>query len=162
MPEASASAPVSGGLPPGCAPVDLRSATGAGVDLTGKWAGTGILTSANEVALLEEVGGCVYGSVSGIDGNGQPTVTNLSGRERSDFTIDVEVVIVEEAPFALGNGFGFAEYSTMTLLIEWDDGGRLQLREDRERGETANRCIQSDLPCPDPVIWYRLDEAALP
>ena len=128
--------------------------------MTGEWAGTGILTiNEDEVALLSEVGGCVYGSVTGLDGNGEEAVTNLSGRVRADFTIQFEFVTVKQAGFAFGEGYGFAEYGAMVMIIEWDDDGRMRLREDREPGERASRCVQANVGCPSPVIWYRTDDA---
>jgi len=161
--EPSASAPVQAGFPAGCAPVELVSRTGERVDLTGEWAGSGILTiTEDEVARLNEVGGCVYGSVTGLDGNGEEAVTNLSGRVRPEFTIELEVVIIRAAAFAFGEGYGFAEYSPMVMLIEWDDDGRLRLREDRDPGSRADRCVQPTIGCPSPVIWYRLDDAPPP
>jgi len=158
--EPSASAPLQAGFPAGCAPVVLLSPSGERVDMTGEWAGTGILTiNEDEVALLSEVGGCVYGSVTGLDGNGEEAVTNLSGRVRADFTIQFEFVTVKQAGFAFGEGYGFAEYGAMVMIIEWDDDGRMRLREDREPGERASRCVQANVGCPSPVIWYRTDDA---
>jgi hypothetical protein len=43
------------------------------------------------------------------------------------------------------------------MVIEWDDDGRIRLREDRETGEATGRCIDSRFECP-PVIWYRFDD----
>jgi hypothetical protein len=152
--EPSASARVQGGIPPGCAPIDLRSPTGERVDLTGEWTGSATLFNATEVVLLNEVGGCIYGSVTGSDPDGSETVSTLSGRLSSDFTIEFEVVIVHQDAV-----FGFGEYTTMVMFIEWDDEGRIRLREDRAPGETAARCTQAAFECPVPVVWYRLDDS---
>jgi hypothetical protein len=158
--EPSATAPVQVGAPPGCEPVDLRGPDGERVDLSGGWAGSGILAFAgDEVAVFNQIGSCVYGSVTGLDGNVQGGVTNLNGRISPDFTIGFEVVTVQPEPFGVGpRPYGFAEHSTVVLVIEWDGEGRLRLREDREPGEIAERCVQPTLPCPDPVIWYPVEE----
>ena len=155
------SANTARGLPPGCETIDLRSPTGERIDLTGAWAGSGILAGESEAATwLQQVGDCVYGSVVGSGMLGDPlagTITNLSGRVDPDFEIDFEVVIVSQ-PQVLP----FGTYSTMVVRIEWDDDGRIRLREDRDPGETASRCPQAALSCPAPVIWYRVDEPPAP
>ena len=157
----SASAPAQAGLPPGCENIDLRSPAGDRVDLTGAWAGSGILAGESEAATwLQQVGDCVYGSVVGSGMLGAPlagTITNLSGRVGPDFEIDFEVVIVSQPQVV-----PFGTYSTMVVRIEWDDDGRIRLREDRDPGETASRCPQAALSCPAPVIWYRVDEPPVP
>jgi len=146
------------GLPPGCETIDLRSPTGERIDLTGEWAGSGELANTIERAWLNQIGDCVYGSVLGgafvRDAEFEASLTNLSGRVGSDFTIDFEVVMVfQDARFAFG------EFSDMAMVIEWDADGRMQLREDREPGGVAGRCIHSpQFPCPNPVIWYRVDD----
>jgi len=108
------------------------------------------------MAWLNQIGDCVYGSVVGGEisrGPGQ-TIVNLSGRVGADFAIGFDVVMVTQ-----GDQLLFGEHSTMVMVIEWDDDGRLSLREDRAPGETAGRCIQSAFECPDPLIWYRLDDS---
>ncbi|MEK6191451.1 MAG: hypothetical protein AABM41_03890 [Chloroflexota bacterium] len=153
--EPSATTAAVSGLPPGCETIDLRSPTGERIDLTGEWAGTGILAGESESAWLQQIGDCVYGSVVGTfvrDAEVEASLTNLSGHLGSDFRIGFETVIVSQPQiFALGT------YSTMVMRIEWDADGRIRLREDREPGEAAGRCIQGY--CPNPVIWYRVDEA---
>lgn len=138
-----------------CQPIELRGPTGEVVDLTGEWAGSGVLAGDDETAWLKQIGDCVFGSVIGSHRDFQPgeTITNLSGRIGADFMIDVDVVIVVQAAV-----FQLGEHSTLVMLIEWDDEGRLRLREDRPPGATAARCIQSQVECPDPVIWYRVDD----
>jgi hypothetical protein len=68
--------------------------------------------------------------------------------------IGFEVLMVTQGDQTL-----FGTYSAMELAIEWDDEGRLRLREDRQPGETAGRCIQSQFECPAPLIWYRVDDS---
>lgn len=155
----SASSPVQSGFPPGCGPIDLRDpTTGERVDLTGEWTGSGVLAGDGETAWLTQIGNCVYGTVIGGAFLGEPqpgtTLSNLSGRIGTDFRIGTDIVIVlQEAQFAFGT------YSAMDMVIEWDDDGRIRLREDREPGERATRCIISTMECPAPVIWYRVGEA---
>jgi hypothetical protein len=141
-----------------CQPIDLRAPTGEGVDLTGEWAGTGELAQSIERAWLNQSGDCVNGAVLGgafvSEAELGASLTNLSGRIGSDFRIEFDVVMVfQDARFAYG------EQSRMVMLIEWDDDGRMRLREDRAPGETAGRCTQSQFDCPAPVIWYRLDDS---
>ena len=155
-PTSPPAAPVSG-LPLGCHPIDLRDPTGERIDLTGEWTGSGILAGDQERAWLNQIGDCVYGSVMGGEFLGEPgpgaTITNLSGRIGADFRIEADIAIVlQEAQFAFG------EYSTMEMVIEWDADGRIRLREDREPGERASRCVIATFECPAPVIWYRVDE----
>lgn len=148
------------GLPPGCETIDLRSPTGERIDLTGGWAGSGELANTVERAWLNQIGDCVYGSVLGgvfvrdAESLVEASLTNLSGRVGSDFRIDFEVVMVfQDARFE------FNEYSAMAMVIEWDADGRIQLREDREPGDMAGRCAQTPQGyCPNPVIWYRVDD----
>lgn len=144
------------GLPPGCETIDLRGPTGERIDLTGEWSGGGVLVGDGEVAWLKQIGDCVYGSVVGAWFS-EETIANLSGRARTDFRIGFEVVIVTQPAT---NPFG--EYSTLVMVIEWDDDGRIRLREDRDPGETAGRCPQGALSCPAPVIWYRVGEHPAP
>ena len=157
--EPSGSLAADRGLPPGCQVIDLRGPTGERIDLTGEWAGTGFLAGHDETTWLIQVGDCVYGSVAGGEISRGPgrTVANLRGRVGADFVIGLEVVIVTQGDQAL-----FGEYSAMEMLIEWDGEGRLRLREDREPGETAGRCIQSQFECPAPLIWYRVGDSPSP
>jgi hypothetical protein len=140
-------------LPPDCPPIDLRGPSGELIDLDGEWAGSGVLAQDNEIALLNQIGECVYGSVSGYDSDGATAVTNLTGLLQPDFGMDVEVAIVHQTGV-----FKFGELSAMVMVVEWDDAGRLRLREVRDPGQRAGRCIQLQFDCPAPVIWYRTDE----
>jgi hypothetical protein len=143
-------------FPSDCPPIDLRGPSGELIDLTGEWAGSGVLAQDNEVALLNQIGECVYGSVSGYDTDeGATAVTNLTGLLHPDFSVDVEVAIVQQT-----GTFKFGELSAIVMVVEWDDAGRLRLREVRDPGQRAGRCIQLQFDCPAPVIWYRTDETS--
>jgi hypothetical protein len=156
MAEPSSSLAVDRGLPPGCQVIDLRGPTGERIDLSGEWAVTGTLAGVRETAWLIQVGDCVYGSVTGGEISRGPgiTVANLRGRVDDDFVIGLEVLIVTQGDQTL-----FGTYSTMEMVIEWDDESRLRLREDRRPGETAGRCIVGPYECPPPLIWYRVDDS---
>lgn len=163
--EPSATTTVQAGAPQGCEPVELRGPDGGRVDLSGAWAGSGVLAiDADEVAVFNQIGSCVYGSVTELDENGHLALTNLSGRVNPDFTVALEVVAIETAdPEAVGQiGFGLPEYRTVVMVIEWDAEGRLRLREDREPGEAADICTRAGASCPDPVIWYAVESGPGP
>jgi hypothetical protein len=141
-------------FPSDCPPIDLRGPSGELIDLTGEWAGSGVLAQDNEVALLNQIGECVYGSVSGFDTDEDATaVTNLTGLLHPDFSMNVELAIVQQT-----GTFKFGELSAIVMVVEWDDAGRLRLREVRDPVQRAGRCIQLQFDCPAPVIWYRTDE----
>lgn len=155
-----------GSLPPKCAPIDLRSPDGEVVDLTGVWAGSSRIAGRAETAQLLQMGDCVYASVRGensiYSATGVETkaeiVTILVGHLRPDFAVAFEVLVVSQPVWNT-----IAEYSAMVMVVEWDDTtGQIRLREDREPGTMAQRCIGHGDPlgfCLVPVIWYRVAEA---
>jgi hypothetical protein len=150
---ASSAGGLSGQLPAGCDPIDLRGPDGERVDLTGTWAGTGAnaLAIENETAYLNQIGDCVRGVVEGQDSDGNRAIANLAGQLGTDFFMDTEVV------FVLQEGvFPYGEFSTFAVAIEWDDDGQLRLRELREGG-SAGRCVTRTLECPLPFVWYRVE-----
>ena len=129
------------------------------MDLTGEWGGTGkVVLGYTERIWLSQLGNCVYGSVLGdlvlADSNPIEIITNLTGQISSGFEIGFDVDIV------FHEGTEEVEHSTMVVLIEWDDGGRLRLREDRAMGEHPARCPRDAFACPDPVVWYPVDAAS--
>lgn len=154
------------GLPPTCAPIDLRTPDGGVVDLTGVWAGSSRIAGRAETAQLLQMGDCVYASVRGensiYSATGVETkaeiVTILVGHLRPDFTVGFEVFVVSQPVWNT-----IAEYSPMVMIVEWDDTtGQIRLREDREPGSMAQRCIAQGDPlgfCLVPVIWYRVAES---
>lgn len=155
----SVGSPVGGaGLPPGCAPIDLRDPDGVRVDLTGEWEGVDALAAPDERVWLQQIGDCLYGSVFGVfrpeSDDPETFVVDLGGHVLTDFTVDLDVVFVYQDTV-----FPFGPYSTMEMIIEWDSDGRIRLREDRDVTERAGRCTSQELQCPRPVIWYRSGEA---
>lgn len=159
IPSSAASPAAGGGLPPGCAPIDLRDPDGARVELTGEWEAENPLTAPEEQVLLQQVGDCVWGTVHGVyrpasEEERETFVVNLGGDVAPAFTVDLEVVMVYQDA-----RFPFAPYSTMAMFIEWDSDGRIRLREDRDPNERAGYCAaQPQFDCPPPVIWYRADD----
>lgn len=157
-PSAGTGLPV--GYPPACAPIDLRSPSGEIVDLTGEWAGSGVLTGTLERVWLLQIGDCVFGTVLGENFLGVPRSavirTNLEGHIHADYTIDTDVVVVAQHPEVR-----FADFSQMVLLITWGDDGRIELHEDRSPEEVAGRCRFTAENC-EPVVWYRVDEPLAP
>ena len=154
------------GLPPGCGPIELRGPDGGVIDLTGEWAGSGRIAGDLETARLLQVGNCLYGSVSGelttssLPGieTTEEVLTNLTGHIGSDFGIDVELVVLSQPPWTQ-----IAEYSALVFVIEWDEGtGQIHLREDREPGTVAQRCLGQAEWCTVPVIWYPVDQGRTP
>lgn len=136
---------------PDCPPIDLRSPDGERVDLTGEWTGTPFFTD-DEVIFLNQIGDCVFGSVAGVNLDGTRSIINLTGRLEPDFTMNVLVdVVLQEGQF------GFGETSAMGMFVEWDEDARMRLREDREPGEQASRCVIDVFDCPAPLIWYQTD-----
>lgn len=151
------------GLPPACAPIDLRSPDGGVVDLTGVWAGSSRIAGIAETAQLLQMGDCVYASVrgensiysiAGIETRAE-ILTILVGHLRPDFAVEFEVLVVSQPVWN-----GIAEYSSMVMLVDWDDAtGQILLREDREPGTMAQRCLVDREFCTVPVVWYRIAEA---
>ncbi len=159
-PAASGSSVDGGGLlPEGCESIDLLSPDGERIDLTGMWEGEGALVDSGETVWLTQVGKCVYGSAANPEFLSQAqdelwTLVNIQGHLTSDFRMPSTAVIV------LQHDFMMAVTSAVTFLIEWDDTGQIQLREDREPGEIAARCRPLPFACPAPLILHRADDAA--
>jgi hypothetical protein len=148
------------GLPPTCAPIDLRSPDGGVIDLTGVWAGSSRIAGSEETAQLLQMGDCVYASVNGENSiysiagieTRAEILTVLVGHLRPDFAVTFEVLVVSQPVWN-----GIAEYSPMVMVVEWDDAtGQIRLREDREPGTVAQRCLVAREFCTTPVIWYRV------
>ena len=162
----SAQPSLSGGavglLPTGCEAIDLRSPTGERVDLSGVWEGNGSLVDSDETFWLAQVGDCVYGSAMNPGFLSQAedlfwTVANLQGHLTSDFRLPATaVILISHPPY-------MAVASELTFLIEWDEEGRIHLREDREAGGVAARCRPLPLGnCPAPLILERVDDQVAP
>lgn len=145
-----------GGFPVGCAPVDLRDRDGGAIDLTGEWSTNPEFSSTGTV-YLNQVGSCLFGSYqnsySGGFGGDEASLATLTGSLHSDFTIDVDLVFVLQDPAPL-----FAEFSQMTMDIEWDDNGRTRLSESRMPGARAGRCVEVFFECPPIILTKVADE----
>ena len=156
-PSVEPSSPTSGGLPPGCTNLVLYDPDGDRIDLSGSWAGSGTLVGdTNEAAWLLQVGDCVFGTAVGTAGQfDDPTIGNLTGHIASDLTIGLALAIVRQP-----DQFAFAPYSTLEAVVEWDADGRIRIREVRDEGQRAERCVIETFDCPAPITWYRVDEVA--
>lgn len=149
-----------GGATEDCEPLELRAPSGERVDLSGTWrASSGRLVEYTETAWLLQDGECISGSVMNDDflsGDAGGSLANVGGRIGSDFAIPMTVAILDYPE-------GVAQMralSQMTMLIEWDDAGRIRLREDREPGELAERCPPEFLDaCPAPLVLLPIGEA---
>lgn len=142
-----------------CEPLELRAPSGVLVDLGGTWrASAGGLVVYPETAWLLQEGDCLTGSVmndaflSGDEG-ARGSLANVTGRISASFAILMKVAILEY-PEGVAQMY---ELSEMTMLIEWDDAGRIRLREDREPGEQAERC-PPDFSCTAPLVLIPIGE----
>jgi hypothetical protein len=146
------------GLPSDCQPIDLRDPSGARVDLSGEWESLSELVAPNERVWLQQIGDCLYGSVSGVDSPesdaSETYVVDLGGRVSTGFTANLDVVFVYQDAV-----IPYVTYSTMEMIIDWDTDGRIHLREDRDVTERPARCAITGVQCSPPVIWYRSGEA---
>ena len=108
-----------------CGPAgDDHSIRRAGPGCARAGGGTGkVVLGYTERIWLRPPGNYVYGSVLGdlvlADSNPIEIITNLTGQISSGFEIGFDVDIV------FHEGTEEVEHSTMVVLIEWDDGGRL-------------------------------------
>lgn len=121
------------------------------------------MVDAFETAWLSQAGDCLYGSVMdpeflNQDAGVRGSLANLSGRITSAFMIPTDVIILAHPEGVLR----MLPITSMTLLIEWDDDGRIRLREDREEGERAERCGDFPEGCPHPFVLMREGDAAGP
>jgi hypothetical protein len=146
-------APLAGGLPPGCDPIDLRTTSGERVDLDGTWIQVDTPGGEPTTWWIRTLGDCVWGvgKVDEFPEDPLPaTVQHLTGRIGTDFVIEGEIVLVGPAVF-----FPSTIYAPVEFIIEFDDAGQISLREDREHGIEGPRCPSPANYCPRPVILRR-------
>lgn len=166
--------PISGHLPPGCEPIDLRSRDGQPIDLTGAWTGrqsvAGFFQSPTETTFIRQVGDCVWAAIMDAEFRSDPNYVGdfdlpagnlgtMRGQVTTDFVIEGELVSIR-----FGSPLPPAVFVQVRLLIEFEDG-RILLREDRIPG-VGPRCYSfptgGELFCPIPVILYRVDDLPAP
>jgi len=141
-------------LPPGCAPIDLRTTSGQAVDLTGIW-----IQDENEGRVpskwwIRALGDCVWGT--GIYDtysedaflSRSESVQVLQGRVGNDFVIEGTIVLLGPHP-----AFAVLQYrADVRIQIDIDAEGRITLREDRLPGIQGPRCPDPVGYCPAPLL----------
>lgn len=111
-PGPAASTPVAAGA--ACAPIDLRSPSGARVDLTGTWRG------GQNVVYVRQVGGCVWWiSLSDFPGQelGAQVMVMFRGDLSSDFTLQGEWMSVVRPP-----GISDPRHGIVVFEVEFETG----------------------------------------
>jgi hypothetical protein len=170
VPSASAGS-ISGELPPGCEPIDLRGPDGGPIDLTGAWSGppdsAGFYQSTNETTWIRQVGDCLWAAIMDAEFRSDPNYVGdfdlpagnlgtFSGRITSDFVVEGDLVSIRH-----GSPLAPTTFVPIRMLIEFDSDGEIVLREDRDPSDLSPRCYGmpgSDPFCPTEVILYRVDD----
>jgi hypothetical protein len=168
LPSASVG-PITGELPPGCEPIDLRGPDGRPIDLTGAWSGppdsVGFYQSPNETTWIRQVGDCVWAAIMDAEFRSDPNYVGdfdlpagnlgtLSGRITSDFAIEGDLVSIRH-----GSPLAPTIFVPLRMLIEFNSDGEIVLREDRDPSVLGPRCYAftgSDPFCPAPVLLHRV------
>lgn len=157
----TASAQPAGDLPPGCEPIDLRAPTGERIELNGAWKEVG---AAGELMTwwIRAEGDCVWGAgyIDEVPPEGSidvrpDQVQSLSGRLGSDFVITGEIISLGALPFSAPADP--PRFSPLRMLIDFDEAGRINLREDRQPGVAGPRCPDPAGYCPAPLVLQRAD-----
>ena len=162
---------ISGELPPGCEPIDLRGPDGRPIDLTGAWStppdSVGFYPSPNETTWIRQIGDCVWAAIMDAEfrldpnyiGDFELPAGNLgtfSGRISSDFVIAGDLVSIRH-----GTPLAPTTFVSIRLLIEFDSNGEIGLREDRDPSDLGPRCYGmtgGDPFCPAQVFLHRVDD----
>lgn len=168
-PSASAGS-ISGELPTGCEPIDLRGPDGRPIDLTGVWSGppdsVGFYQSPNETTWLRQVGNCVWAAIMDAEFRSDPSYVGdfdlpagnlgtFSGLITSGFVIEGDLVSIRH-----GSPMAPTIFVPIRMLIEFDTDGEIVLREDRDPSVLSPRCYGMtgmDPFCPAPVVLHRVD-----
>lgn len=170
LPSASAG-PISGELPPGCEPIDLRGPDGRPIDLTGAWSAApesvGFYQSPNETTWIRQVGTCAWAAIMDAEFRSDPNYVGdfylpagnlgtFSGRITDEFVIEGDLVSIRH-----GSPLAPTIFVPLRMLIEFGPGGEILLREDRDPSVVSPRCYgtaASDPYCPAPVVLLRVDD----
>jgi hypothetical protein len=158
---ATVAASAAGGPVPDCQPSELRDPSGARISLDGSWDEVPSPDRSNLMTWwIHTRGDCVWGAgqaeevFTGI-ATSPDRVQSLSGRIGSDFTISGEVIwLGPTPPGSIGSPI---RYAPLRMFIEFDDTGRILLREDRESGVRGPRCPDPASFCPAPLLLERAD-----
>lgn len=170
VPSASAGS-ISGELPPGCEPIDLRGPDGRPIDLSGAWSGApesvGFYQSPNETSWIRQVGDCVWAAIMDAEFRSDPNFVGdfdlpagnlgtFSGKITSDFVIEGDLVSIRH-----GSPMAPTTFVPLRMLIDFGPGGEVVLREDRDPSVLNPRCYGmtgSDPYCPVPVVLHRVND----
>jgi hypothetical protein len=147
--------PSASGFPAGCAPIELVSPKGDGVDLTGEWTGTEWFaeSSGEERTSIQQLGDCVWITITDASYRENPDdesaiLGSLFGRVTSDFVLAGDLVTVrasDEDP----------AFAPIRLTVGFNEDGTTRLREEREAGVSGPRC-EDEGSCPGPVELSRV------
>jgi hypothetical protein len=75
-------------------------------------------------------------------------VQHLRGHIGTDFVIEGEIVLLGQTGFFMAAPI----YAPVQLLIEFEDGGEIVLREDRAYGVQGPRCVDTAGYCLRPLV----------
>jgi hypothetical protein len=155
------SAGVVSGLPPGCEPISLQGPDGERFALDGVWLEQIDPSLTPMTWWIYTAGDCAWGagtvedpSPEGPLGGLPGDVQSFRGRIGSDFVITGEILWLAPRPPAFGPG-NPQRYSPLRMLIQFDDGGEVVLREDREPGVSTPRC-PDQIFCPEPLVLRQI------
>ena len=170
LPSASV-ASISGELPPGCEPIDLRGPDGQPIDLSGAWSGppdsVGFYQSPNETTWIKQVGDCVWAAIMDAEFRSDPNYVGdfdlpagnlgiFSGQITGDFVIEGDLVSIRH-----GSPLAPTTFVPIRMLLEFDADGEITLREDRDPSVQSPRCYGmpgNDPYCPAPVLLHPVDD----
>lgn len=170
LPSASGGS-ISGELPPGCEPIDLRGPDGRAIDLTGAWSpapgSVGFYQSPNETTWIRQVGNCAWAAIMDAEFRSDPNYVGdfdlpagnlgtFSGHITGDFVIDGDLVSIRH-----GSPLAPTTFVPLRMLIEFGPGGEVLLREDRDPSDMSPRCYGmagNDPFCPAQVLLHQLED----
>ena len=162
QPTASPGESAESALPPGCEPLELRSADGTRIELDGPWVEV-VEVGEPMTWWIRTQGDCVWGSgqiddVPPREGFGArpDQVQSLNGAIGSDFVITGEILYL--GPLPVGVPGTLTPYSPLRMLIEFGDTGEILLREDREAGVVGPRCPDPVSYCPTQLVLQPAEE----
>jgi hypothetical protein len=164
--QASATASVAassvGGPLTECEPIGLHDPSGERISLDGGWDEVPSPDRSNLMTWwIHTQGDCIWGAgqaeevFTGI-ATSPDRVQSLSGRIGSDFTISGDIIWL--GPVPPGSVGSPIRYSPLRMFIQFDDDGRVLLREDREAGVRGSRCPDPASFCPAPLLLERADQ----
>jgi hypothetical protein len=143
-----------------CELIDLRSPSGEQIDLTGTWEQRVSDDEPARMWWVRQSGTCVWA----VTMSPEFPETPIQGYDLQALRGDVDssfVIRAEMAEVAHMDEFELAAWPTWTtvsLLIEFDDAGQAVLREDRVAGVEGPLCPDRVLHCLAPIVLTRADQ----